>query len=173
MIVIKTIKRLLDKIDGQVIYGGGKDIIKPKKTGSRIIDFLTWLDFIVFSFLDRLDTRVIFRGKSVRTEKGRVRSRAEKKIVAFFEKHNIHYVYEPKLILDGVKLHPDFFLPEHGIYVEFWGMINESQRYRKTMQLKMSLYKKNNIPIVSLYPRHIKNLEKFFPLLCKKVMDRS
>lgn len=168
MFIVKMIKTLLDQAYGQIIRGGGKDIIKPKKTGSRVVDFLNWFDFIVFSFLDSLDTYVMFKGRSIRTEKGRVRSRAEKKIVIFFEKHNISYVYEPKLTLNNIRLHPDFFLPQYGIYVEFWGMINESQVYRKTMKLKKRLYRKNNIPVISLYPRHIKNLEKCFPLLFHK-----
>lgn len=171
--MLKFIKKKLDRLDEKVLYGAGQDIIKPKKTGNAIVDFLNWLDYRVFKFLDWLDTKFVFKGKVVRAERGRVRSRVERKLVRFFESHRINYIYEPTLILGDVRLHPDFYLSEYEVYVELWGLANKDKEYQKIMGLKRELYRKHNIPVVSLYPRHLKDLEKSFPFLFKKTTGQN
>ncbi len=170
---VKEVKEALDRLDARVLHGAGQDIIKPKKTGNPVTDFLNWLDFVVFSFLDRLDTRFIFKKRAVRTENGRVRSRAERKLACFFKKHNIDYIYEPTLTLDNIKLHPDFYLSRYGVYVELWGLADTDEGYQKTMALKRRLYQKHRVPLISVYPRHLKDLEKSFPALFEEATGRQ
>lgn len=167
------IRSWLNRLLAVVIFGSGKDILKPKKNGRSIWIFLDWLDFFFFSFADRLDSKVFFRGRNVKTASGRVRSRGERKIVAFFQRHEVQFRYEPSLVLGKKELHPDFFLPEHNVYVEFWGMAYDNPRYRAIMKLKKGLYQKHHIPVVSLFPRHLRNLEKYFPNLLEKITGRT
>lgn len=165
-------RKLLDRLDIFVIFGGGKDILKPKKTGKPVVDFLEWIDYHVLLLLDKIDTRFIFKGRAVRTEVGRVRSRGERKIVHFFLQNGIRFAYEPLLVLGGKELHPDFYLPQFGVYVEFWGMADISQRYRGIMQAKKRLFTKHQIPVVSVYPRHLNDLQKAFPALLEKATGK-
>jgi hypothetical protein len=90
----------------------------------------------------------------------------------FFQKHGIQFTYEPLLVLGKVKLHPDFFLPEYGVYVEFWGMAYISPRYRAIMRLKKKLYKRHGIKVVSLFPEHLADLESKFPNQLKKITGK-
>jgi hypothetical protein len=169
-------KKKLDKLDAVVFSGAGQDVLKPKKQGKWISYFFDWLDYHFFKLLDYIDTKFIFKGRAVRTKTGRVRSRYERKMINFFEESNIEYVYEPLLVLGGIKLHPDFYLPRYKIYVEFWGMADFSPSYQRYMARKLRLYKKHNVPLISIYPRHLKDIRKsFFELLEKtngKISER-
>ena len=96
------------------------------------------------------------RGKKCRTLKGEwVKSKAEKKIADFLYTHSINYKYEPTRI----GLRPDFYLPAHGVYIEYWGLADSSDQYRKRMYVKMARYKKHGVNIVSLYPSDMNNLD--------------
>lgn len=161
------------KIIRRIFRGSGKDIIKPKKTGNPLIDFLNQSDYFFLGLLDRIDTRLLFKGRGVRTEKGRVRSRSERKLIHFFENHNIDYVYEPCLVLDGIKLSPDFYLPQYKVYVEFWGLAYTNARYRRTMHAKKELYRKHNIPVISVYPKQLSDLERKFPVIFISVVGKE
>jgi len=169
-------KKKLDKLDAVVFSGAGQDVLKPKKQGKWLSYFLDWLDYRFFKLLDYIDTKFLFKGRSVRTKNGRVRSRYERKMVHFFEENNIRYIYEPLLVLGKTKLHPDFYLPDYKIYIEFWGMADFSPAYRRYMGRKLKLYKKHNVPLISIYPRHLKDIRKsFFELLEKnngKISER-
>lgn len=173
MKVLKLIKNKLDRLDEKALYGAGQDILRPKKTDNPLIDSLKLLYYYVVKSLDWLDTKFIFKKRTVRTKKGRVRSRVERKLAHFFEKYHIDYIYEQTLILGDVKLHPDFYLSEYEVYVELWGLANEDKKYRRIMGLKRKLYRKHNIPVISVYPRHLKDLEKSFPVLFKKTTGQE
>jgi len=170
---LKKIFRRIYGIYRIVFHGAGQDILKPKPIGKKAIDSLNWLDYFVLTSLDWLDTRVFFKNRKVRTSKGRVRSRVERNLVRFFDRHGIIYIYEQPLILEGKKFLPDFYLPDYKVYVEVLGLYNTDVRYRKTARLKKKLYLEHSIPVISLYPRHLKNLEKVFPVLFQETTDRS
>jgi hypothetical protein len=74
----------------------------------------------------------------------RVRSRYEKKCVAYFEEHNITYRYEPLLLLGGRQYRPDFFLPEYNLFVEICGF-GHMPFYNDRIKFKKDLYKKHNV----------------------------
>ncbi|MDH3938005.1 MAG: hypothetical protein OEV68_11790, partial [candidate division Zixibacteria bacterium] len=56
------------------------------------------------------------------TESGvTVRSKYERRCADFFTKHHIQFQYEPLILLAGRQFRPDFFLPEHDLFVEICG----------------------------------------------------
>lgn len=168
----------------RIFRGVGKDIHKPKEPKIQLrgpfdwIDYyvlylLGWFRFYILTALDWLDTEVFFKGRRVRTNKGRVRSFAERRITRFFEKHSIDYEYEKTLTLDGIKTHPDFYLPKYGVYVEFWGLVRVDSKYSGVMIGKKRLYEKHKIPVISLYPKHFRNLEDVFPELLRMITGKE
>lgn len=163
----------LKKIYLAVSFGAGKDIIKPKKTRWMFIDILNRLDYYVLNFLRRLDAKVLFQGRQIPTPEGMVRSHSERKIVNFFMKHGIRYEYEKPLVLEQITIRPDFYLPDYNVYVEFWGMADSDGEYQKTMRLKKMLFQKHQIPLISIYPRHIQKLERNFPALFLKATGKE
>ncbi len=148
-----------------VFHGAGVIILPPKPTGNPVKRALGWLDYRVFSLLDAIDTKVFFKNRKERTARGRVRSNGERKIARYFESHGISYAYERRLVLEGRKLSPDFYLPEHNVYVEFWGRVNEDRRYRAFMCKKKELYRRHHITVISVQPRHVQHIQHHFPRL--------
>jgi hypothetical protein len=62
---------------------------------------------------------------------------------------------------------PDFYLPDYGIYVEYWGMLGADDprvrsRYERSMKWKMAQYHRNNIKFISIYPNNMGNLDWVF-----------
>lgn len=49
----------------------------------------------------------------------------------------------------------DFYLPDYGAYVEFFGHWNTSEEYREDYRIKKKVYTQNNIPCVFLYPENL------------------
>ena len=76
------------------------------------------------------------------------RSKGEEKIARFFEKEKIRYFYEyPLAVVDdgNTKLwHPDFFLPECGLILEYFG-VNGDKSYDQRTRHKMEVYKRAGI----------------------------
>lgn len=167
------IRKKLDRFDSVLLYGAGRDIAKPKKRGKVIVDLLDWFDYVFFSLLDRIDTAIFFEGRAVRAARGRVRSRLERKLAYFFERNGVRYQYERPITLDGIKLHPDFYLPDYQVYVELWGMSGLNQRYTKIMERKKALYKKHKLPVISLYQWHLRKIDQKFPALFKKLTGKD
>lgn len=149
----------------RVFHGAGVIILPPKPTGNRVKRALAWLDYRVFSLLDAIDTKVFFKNRKERTARGRVRSNGERKIARYLENHGIAYQYERRLVLEGRKLFPDFYLPQHNVYVEFWGRVNEDRRYRAFMCKKKELYSRHHITVISVEPRHVQHIQHHFPRL--------
>ena len=114
--------------------------------------------------------------KSVTSSGVAVKSKAERIIADYFSKNNLSYQYEPtvrtkpfKLITGTIK--PDFLLPNYGVYVEFWGLINSStgKDYARTMRWKMAQYHRMGIKFISLYPNDLEDLDAAFRYKFKKV----
>lgn len=169
---LTRIKNKLDRLDSVVLFGAGRDIVKPKKKGSFLRYLLDWLAYYFLRIMDSLDTEVIFNGRVVRTKRLRVRSRLERQLVAYFDRNHIRFQYEKPVVLDGITLHPDFYLSDYKIYVELWGMSGMSMRYTKIMERKKSLYKKHRLPVIDLYQRHMKDIDNKFPVLFEKLTGK-
>jgi len=107
------------------------------------------------------------------TQRGEtVKSIEERRIADYFEKNNINYVYEQeargKALFSDYKIsNPDFYLPDYGVYVEYWGLVNADDnwtrtKYVRSMKRKMAIYYRNNIKFISIYPDNLENLDWIF-----------
>lgn len=172
-IISGQIRKKLDRLDDVVLSGAGWDLVKPKKRGNIIAYLGNWLKYGFFKLMDLIDTELLFDGRVVRTKTGRVRSRLERQFVAFLDRHGVRFQYEKPVVLDGITLHPDFYLPEYNVYVELWGLSGISRRYTETMERKKVLYKKHKLSLISVYQWHLRKLEAKFPVLFKKVTGKN
>lgn len=104
-------------------------------------------------------------GVPTRTVKGEtVKSHSESRIADYFTRNGIRYEYEHRI--NGIG-HPDFYLPDYDVVVEFWGLVdaddeNLRRRYVRTMRWKMAQYHSRKIKFVSIYPRNLSNLDWVF-----------
>jgi hypothetical protein len=126
-----------------------------------------------------LATIIVFLRPLRRKEYGRpsvtlrgevVRSRSEKAIADWFSEKGIRYVYEqPAVGRWGSRRigRPDFYLPDYGVYVEYWGLVDAPDgsvrsRYESSMRWKISQYRKNGIRFASLHPSELGDLDVVF-----------
>ena len=131
---------------------------------------------VVAEIVGWLQSHSIFRpprtyGGLVATQRGEtVRSNSERTIADYFHQNNIRYVYEQDAMNRWNTRRisrPDFYLPDYGIYVEYWGMLGVQDsrvrsRYERSMKWKMAKYHENNIKFISIYPNNMSNLDWIF-----------
>lgn len=132
----------------------------------------------IWIFLKSLKPRKKYGIKSVTLRGETVKSIGERRIADYFEKNGIRYVYEReargKVLFFGHKIsRPDFYLPDYGVYVEYWGLVNADDNrtranYLRSMKRKMAIYYKNKIKFISIYPRNLENLDWIFRRKFKK-----
>jgi hypothetical protein len=84
------------------------------------------------------------------------KSEGECQIARFLECNSIKYKYESSVLVyaDNDKPRiwfPDFYLPEFGVYIEFYGLAGEPG-YDRGIKVKESVYAKNNINVIPVYP---------------------
>ena len=84
------------------------------------------------------------------------KSEGERRIAYFLDSNSIKYQYEPGVLVDSVGQkpriwYPDFYLPELGAYIEYYGMAGE-QNYDKGIKTKNSAYSKMGLDVISVYP---------------------
>jgi hypothetical protein len=112
-------------------------------------------------------------GKRSRTKLGiEVRSGAERQIADYFQSIGMRYEYERELearfwIFRKKISCPDFYLPDHDVYVEYWGMLgvenrHERAKYERSMKYKMARYHQLGVKFISLYPRDLAHLDRAF-----------
>jgi hypothetical protein len=105
-----------------------------------------------------------------RTLRGdRVYSEGEKMIADFLYKSKIKYEYENPIRLERKKFNPDFFLPDHSIYIEYFGMIGDPE-YAKDAQLKKIAYYENKLDVISIIPQHLGYLET---IINQRIADKK
>lgn len=85
-----------------------------------------------------------------------VRSGIERTIAEFLTDNGIAFQYEPTLILEGIKINPDFYLQDIGIYLEHWGL--DDQNYIESRRWKEDMYKKHNIKYISTGKSDVNNI---------------
>jgi predicted nuclease of restriction endonuclease-like RecB superfamily len=78
----------------------------------------------------------------------KVRSKAELVIDNYLYNHNVSHEYERKIKINGNSLLCDWFLPDSGIYIEYWGYYGKD--YMKRKEEKIRLYKKGNLKLISV-----------------------
>ena len=78
-------------------------------------------------------------GPKYKTRSGiRVRSKIEKIIADFLLGENIRFIYEPRVQLDEFEITPDFYLPDHNLFYEHFGL--NTPAYRQAAELKIATY---------------------------------
>lgn len=87
------------------------------------------------------------------------KSNRESFIATYFDKKHIKYLYEKSLKLGSQLLHPDFYLPEFDVYVEYWGRWGDFE-YNKTCNHKRHLYEKYGIELIELYPDNLVSINQ-------------
>ena len=101
----------------------------------------------------------------------RVKSYGEMMIANFLTQHNVHYQYEAAYPIDTRteeygQYHPDFYLPDYGIYIEYFGIdrngnapawfqgkgkLSGQETYRASMDWKRELHKKHGTQMLECY----------------------
>ena len=103
-------------------------------------------------YLERrnMDTKIELH-KTIRTKDGTlVQSDGERMIAEFLATHGIAYRYDERIrIIEGYAVRPDFYLPEHDLYIEYWGM--DTLDYKIGMMKKQKLYQQEGKRLISLY----------------------
>ncbi|MDO8468498.1 MAG: hypothetical protein Q7S29_01950 [Candidatus Peribacter sp.] len=86
------------------------------------------------------------------TKKGLlVRSPGELEVANFLDDQGVRFEYEPSMTIDGYNWHPDFYLKDSGIYIEYFGM--HSKDYRRNAWHKRQLIEREGLPLIPLYPK--------------------
>ncbi len=178
--------------------GGSKELVK-KRTGLVWLDKLSAIWYYLCQKLDKLDTMFVFPGRPYQAKVCRVRSKSEKMVANWLTENGFKFKYEKPLVLGvensasrfmlellapvcnqwlfkqlvkqcgGVLLHPDFYLTDYGVYLEYWGLADSDPVYNRNHHSKLALYSRHQIPIISLYPRHLREgLDKVFASLFKQ-----
>ena len=134
--------------------------------------FLVVVLILVCIFASGLKPKQEYGVASVTLRGETVKSIGERRIADYFEKNNINYVYEQEakgkaLFFDYKISNPDFYLPDYGVYVEYWGLVNADDnwtraKYVKSMKRKMAIYYRNDIKFISIYPQNLENLDWIF-----------
>ena len=88
-----------------------------------------------------------------------VRSLSELCIANWLYANRIPFEYERKVYfpISRESAHCDFFLPDHGVYIEFWGLSCD-KNYEHYKRWKENNYTSNAIPLISLYPSDLRSL---------------
>ncbi len=111
-------------------------------------------------YLDRrnFDTKVEL-SKTIAAKAGRlVQSDGERLIADWLAAHHIAYRYDERYrILNGHAIHPDFYLPELDVYIEYWGM--DTADYKIGMLKKQQLYQQKGKRLISIHPPDKPNLD--------------
>lgn len=170
---MKKLAPYADWFNRTVIRGGSKGIVK-KRTGSRLGDIFSAALYRAVSLLDKLDTQIWFSGRIYQAKECRVRSQAEKKVANCLTGLGVKFVYEKPLKLGKVALHPDFYLVESGLYLEYWGLAGVNPEYTRIMQAKLRLCQRHGVKVISLFPKHLKDkrgLEAVLSELIKEAIN--
>jgi hypothetical protein len=86
-------------------------------------------------------------GRAFQTDAGDlVRSPPEVRIATELRRRGLRYEYEP--LICGYR--PDFFLPEHGVIIEYWGL--DEKDYNQRRRRKTARYLSAGYKLVSLEP---------------------
>jgi DNA helicase-4 len=95
----------------------------------------------------RLPRKKVF-GATLATASGvKVRSSYEQKCADYLHSVGIKFVYEPLMLLAGRQYRPDFYLPEHNLFLELCGF-NHMPFYVDRIKQKRELYRKHGLRAV-------------------------
>jgi len=90
-----------------------------------------------------------------------VRSKAEMLIDNWLYMSEIVHAYERKLPIEE-DVYCDFYLPVGKVYIEYWGLENDS-KYTERKKSKLEIYRKYGFNLIELTDTDIQNLDDVFP----------
>jgi hypothetical protein len=102
------------------------------------------------------------------------KSQGERRIAYFLDDNSIKYLYEPGVLVNSEDEKPriwytDFYLPEFGAYIEYYGMAG-GKNYDRGIKAKQSVYSKMGMEVISVYPwMFAENWQKYI----MKELERS
>ena len=91
-----------------------------------------------------------------RKERPVFRSEGKRRIAYFLDSNSIKYQYEPGVLVnsnhDKPRIwYPDFYLPEFGTYIEYYGLAG-LRNYDNGIKKKESVYSQIGLDVISVYP---------------------
>jgi len=89
----------------------------------------------------------------------KVRSSYEQVCADFLHTHEITFQYEPLMLLGGRKYRPDFYLPDHGLFLEICGY-GHMPFYNQRVKHKMHIYEKFKLNVLFIHHNGKGSLEK-------------
>lgn len=78
-----------------------------------------------------------------------VRSPGELEIANFLAEQGVKFEYEPRIVVNGYGLRPDFYLNDYDIYIEYFGM--KDANYCRDAWHKRLLMERSKYRLISLY----------------------
>ncbi|PKN62695.1 MAG: hypothetical protein CVU57_22825 [Deltaproteobacteria bacterium HGW-Deltaproteobacteria-15] len=86
----------------------------------------------------------------------RFKSEGEKRIAGFLDENSIKYQYEQGVLVNYPMnkpriWYPDFYLPEFGAYIEYFGLSGR-QNYDRGIKAKETSYSKTGLNVIPVYP---------------------
>lgn len=113
-----------------------------------------------------LDIKIIdlYGNKSYRGGDGRMyRSRAEALISHYLFDNGIRYIYEKPIFYmeNGLNktLHPDFFLPDYNVYIEYNEL--EEREYINSKLYAMKVYKQKGLRVIIITQKELSDIASF------------
>ena len=103
------------------------------------------------------------------------KSDGEKRIYEFLKKRQIRFTYEKPILIkdpmdDKMQIwHPDFYLDDFNIVIEYFGMANREE-YQRAMKRKQAIYHTQRVDFISVYPDMIKDKD-FEKILWDKIRN--
>lgn len=96
-----------------------------------------------------------------------VQSEGERRIAEWLTANGIAYRYDTKFrIIGEFQIRPDFYLPELGVYVEYWGL--DTPQYKMSMYKKQMLYQQEGKRLISVYPKDLPVLDNLLAAKLKR-----
>ena len=92
----------------------------------------------------------------MRSERPQFKSEGERRIAYFLDTNSIKYQYESGLLVNAAEekpriWYPDFYLPEFGSYIEYYGLAGR-KNYDRGIKTKEQIYSKMGLDVISVYP---------------------
>jgi len=107
----------------------------------------------------RFETDVEAAKRLRTTDEVAVQSQGEKRIGDWLAAKGIAYRYDERMVVaGGLRIRPDFYLPEFDLYIEYWGM--DTPEYVANMRHKRILYQREKKKLISLSYRDFDRLEQ-------------
>lgn len=167
------------KIYDKDLYSAIKKIIESlKNEPSYFNKLLYFMSTARFNIKDEFDFKTeneyndyLLNNKPTTLKGETVKSYGELEIANYLFINSINYEYEREYEYDTMtdeynQYTPDFYLPEYGIYIEYFGIDekgnvapfiksvhgkNPSDEYNESIKWKRSIHKKNNTKLIELY----------------------